>query len=185
MTSLDRYPVLTDQTLAEISHQQVIDVAFERIDLAAWLFSMPSAEYVRCCEPDHIAYGVSTTDDGRPVSLLVEKVGEDLLVQQYVAQIHRPECCELVAVADVFLASGTRTSAKLTWTMSVAAVDDLRSLYTNAFVARPTDAFLQYIELAGIPFAMAAAAFQAAGDDHARRETPAFAASIQRHAAGR
>ena len=33
-----------------------------------WLFNLPEAEYQRCCPPDHIAAGATSTDNGRRMS---------------------------------------------------------------------------------------------------------------------
>ena len=54
--------------------------------------------------------------------------------------------------------------------------------YTNSVTATPTEEFLDFIKQHGISFEQAAAARQAAGADHNRRETPLFAESIARKA---
>ena len=56
---------------------------------------------------------------------------------------------------------------------------------TNHVVATPTDEFLAFISKHGISFEQAAAARQAAGGDHNRRETPHYAESIARRALAR
>lgn len=175
----------SDRKLIESSFREVIDVAFERIDLAEWLFSLPRAEYARCCAPDHLACATSMSGDGQPLSLAVETIGDDVLVQQYVARIHRPDRCELVSVCEVLLPGGDRTRMHVTWTLAIQAVDDTRSAYSNSIVTLATNEFLQYLDRAGAPFVKAAAQQQAATDDHNRRETPGFAASIARHSVGR
>jgi len=57
-----------------------------------------------------------------------------------------------------------------------------RTRYTNRVTARPTNAFMDFLAEHGIAFEDAAAARQAAGSDHNRRETPMFAESIARKA---
>ncbi len=180
--SVDGDCVVTHRKLSESSHHHVIDVAFERVDLAGWLFSLPSAEYVRLCPPDHLACGTTTTDDGEPMAIAVESIGGTLMVQQYVAQIHRVDRCELVSHSAVFPPSGGRTTTQVTWTLSVEALDDTRSVCTNSVVAHATLDFLRHLERSGESFAEAAAARQAAVDEHERREALAVAASITRRA---
>jgi hypothetical protein len=62
-----------------------IDVPIEQIDIADWHLALPEAEYQRCCGPDHIVTGATTTDDGRRMSINVEMIGTGLAVQHYVA----------------------------------------------------------------------------------------------------
>ncbi len=49
--SADGDRVLTDRKLSESAYDHVIDVPFEQVDIAGWLFSLPNAEYERCCAP--------------------------------------------------------------------------------------------------------------------------------------
>jgi hypothetical protein len=183
----DGHRVLTDRKLSESTDQRVIDVPFERVDLAGWLFSLASVEFQRCCAPDHIAYGFTTTEDGRPLPVVVELIGGALLVEPFEALVHRSDCCELVSLADVRLPTGWRTRAQITWTASVEALDDDRSTYTNAVTAYATEDFLRVLERTDTPFEVLAATQQAASTDHSDRETPGYAESVARwaHAAGR
>ena len=52
--------------------------------------------------------------------------------------------------------------------------------YINSVTATPTEEFFDFIKQHGISFEQAAAARQAAGGDHNRRETPLFGESIAR-----
>jgi hypothetical protein len=52
----------------------VINAPIARVDIADWLFLLPDAEYQRCAPGQHIAAGVTTTDDGRPMSINVEQI---------------------------------------------------------------------------------------------------------------
>jgi hypothetical protein len=65
---------------------------------------------------------------------------------------------------------------------SVKPINSTRCEYTNSVTATPTEEFLDFIKQHGISFEQAAAARQAAGADHNRRETPLFAESIARKA---
>jgi len=46
--------ILTEKILSQSAYTADIDVAFEKVDIADWLFTLPEAEYLRCCPPDHI-----------------------------------------------------------------------------------------------------------------------------------
>ncbi|HZD15439.1 MAG TPA: hypothetical protein VE196_10030, partial [Pseudonocardiaceae bacterium] len=72
--------VMPDMILAQSVVTAPIDVPIEAIDIAAWLRNLPDKEYQRCAPPDHKAAGYTTTDDGRPMSVNVEMIGDRLIV---------------------------------------------------------------------------------------------------------
>jgi hypothetical protein len=172
--------VLIDRKLSETSLEHVIDASFERLDVAGWLFALPNAEFQRCCAPDHVAYGATTTDDGQPMAITVEVIGGLLLIHQYVALVHRPDRCELVSLSDVRPSTGGCTKCQVTWVLSVETLDDDRSTYSNTVVVHATEDFMRFLDRTGTAFDQAAAARQAAASDHNRRETPRCAESIAR-----
>lgn len=173
-----------DQILSQSAYSHEIDVPLASIDIADWLFTLPEAEYQRCCAPDHIAAGTTTTDDGRCMSINVEMIGSGLVVQHYVAEEARPDYVRMNSISDVFTANG-RTQVNVLWELIAEDAGHGRTRYTNRVTARPTDVFLDFLGEHGIAFQDAAAARQAAGSDHNRRETPMFAESIARHALAR
>ncbi len=170
-----------DTILSQSAYSAEIGVPLEKIDIADWLFNLPEAEYLRCCPPDHIAAGVTWTDDGRRMSINVEQIGSGLVVQHYVAEVAEPTYCRMNSISDVFTANG-RTQVNVVWELIAEKIDDSRTRYTNKVTAHPTDAFMRFIEYHGVAYEGAAAARQAAGGDHNSRETPLFAASIARRA---
>jgi hypothetical protein len=170
-----------DTILSQSAYSAEIDVPLEKIDIADWLFNLPEAEYLRCCPPDHIAAGVTWTDDGRRMSINVEQIGLGLVVQHYVAEIAEPTYCRMNSISDVFTANG-RTQVNVIWELMAEKIDDHRTRYTNKVTAHPTDAFMTFIKDHGVSYEDAAAARQSAGGDHNSRETPLFAASIARRA---
>lgn len=175
---------LTDLVLSQSAFTAEIDVPFGKIDIADWLFTLPEAEYQRCCPPDHIAAGTTTTDDGRRMSINVEMIGTGLVVQHYVADEARPDYVRMNSISDVFTAAG-RTQVNVVWELIAEDMGEGRTRYTNRVTSHPTDAFMTFIAEHGQTFEQAAAARQAASGDHNRRETPLFAASIGRHASAR
>jgi len=172
---------LVDRILSHSAYSAEIDVPLAAIDIADWLFTLPEAEYLRCCAPDHIAAGVTTTEDGRRMSINVEMIGTGLVVQHYIAEDAGATYCRMNSISDVFTPQG-RTQVNVVWELMAEAIDDTRTRYTNRVTAHPTDHFMAFIAERGLDYADVAAARQAAGGDHNRRETPLFAASIARHA---
>lgn len=175
--------VLTDTILSKSAFSAEIDVPIEKIDIADWLFNLAEAEYQRCCPPDHIAAGSTVTDDGRRMSINVEMIGTGLVVQHYVAEEATPTYCRMNSISDVFTANG-RTQVNVIWELIAEPIEGGRTRYTNSVTAHPTDAFMAFIAEHGVSYEDAAAARQAAGGDHNKRETPLFAASIARKALG-
>ncbi|MGM4894051.1 hypothetical protein [Tardiphaga sp. 839_C3_N1_4] len=173
--------ILLDQILSQSAYSSEIDVPIEKIDIADWLFNLPEAEYQRCCPPDHISAGTTSTDDGRRMSINVEQIGVGLVIQHYVAEQATPTYCRMNSLSDVFTASG-RTQVNVIWELIAEPLDAGRTRYTNRVTCHPTDAFMAFIAEHGQTFEQAAAARQAAGGDHNSRETPLFAASIARKA---
>lgn len=170
-----------EQKLSESTYHAVINAPMERVDIAGWLFSLPEAEYQRCAPPDHIAAGYTTTDDGRPMSINVEQIGDGLVVQHYVGEIVGPHHCRMVSLSDVYTAQG-RTKVRIIWDLSVKPIDEGRCEYTNSVLALTTAEFLDFIDLHSITLQQAAATRQVASADHNSRETPLFAQSIERRA---
>ncbi|MGY1694668.1 MULTISPECIES: hypothetical protein [unclassified Geodermatophilus] len=173
--------VLEDKVLTEAVYTATIDAPIEKIDIARWLFTLPDAEYQRCAPPDHKAAGYTTTDDGRPMSINVEMIGTGLTIQHYVAQVAEKHHCHMVSLSDVLTPAGW-TTTQVTWCLQAEAVDSSTSTYTNTVTSHPTAEFMQFIEAQGQSWEDAARARQAATDDHCRRETPLYAASIGRYA---
>lgn len=175
---------LNDLLLSQSAYSAEIDVPLEKVDIADWLFTLPEAEYLRCCSPDHIAAGTTTTDDGRRMSINVEMIGSGLVIQHYVAEEATASYCRMNSISDVFTPAG-RTEVNVVWELIAEAIDGGRTRYTNRVTSHPTDAFMDFIAAHGQTFEQAAAARQAASGDHNRRETPLFAASIARRALGK
>jgi len=176
--------IITDKQLSVSAVSAVIHAPIEKVDIADWLFNLPEAEYQRCCAPDHISAGTTTTDDGKRMSINVEMIGQTLMVQHYVAEVATPTLCRMVSTSDAFTPNG-RTRVQVIWTLSVKKIDHQTCEYTNSVVAHPTQEFLDFIDKHGMPFEEAANARQRDGGDHNSRETPLFAASIERRALAR
>jgi hypothetical protein len=173
--------IISDKQLSSSAFSHVINAPIEKVDIADWLFKLSVAEYQRCCPPDHIACGATSTDDGKPMSIHVEMIGRTLMIQHYVAETATPTFCRMVSVSDAFTPNG-RTRVQVIWTLSVKRIDDKSCEYTNSVVAHPTAQFMKFIAEHKISFENAVVAPQRFGRDHNRRETPLLAASIERKA---
>jgi hypothetical protein len=169
---------MSDQILSQSAYTAVINAPIDWVDIADWLLNLPEAEYQRCAPPDHIAAGYITTDDGRPISINVEQIGEGLVIQHYLGEVTEKHHCHMVSHSDVFTPHG-RTKAQVIWDLSVKPIDNEHCEYTNSVLGRTTPGFLTFIEKHGITFEQAAAARQAASSDHNSRETLLFAKSIE------
>jgi len=175
--------ILSDRQLSDSTFSTTIHAPMEKVDIAAWLFNLPEAEYCRCCAPDHISCASTTTQDGRPMSVNVEMVGKTLMIQHYVAELASPSLCRMVSISDAFTPNG-RTRMQVIWTLGVEKIDDRSCRYTNNLVVHPTQEFMKFIAADRIGFEQAAEARQHAGCNHNRRETPLIAASIESAALG-
>lgn len=173
--------VRNDLILSQSAFSHVIDVDYDTVDIAQWLFALPDAEYQRCAPPDHIAAGATWTDDGKRMSINVEMIGSGLVVQHYVGEVTEPGYCKMVSISDVFTPHG-RTKVQVIWELKAKRLADGKTEYTNAVTSHPTDDFLAFIEKNGLTFEQAAKDRQSASGDHNRRETPLFAESIARAA---
>lgn len=111
----------TDRTLSLSTVTHIIKGPLEKVNIADWLFNLPDAEYQRCSHA-HIAAGHTTSDDGRPMSINVETIGEALIVQHFVAQILEPHFCRLTSISDAITMKG-RTKVHLLWELSAKKID--------------------------------------------------------------
>ena len=173
--------VRSDLLLARSAFHARINAPADNVDIGKWLLGIPDAEYQRCAPPDHIAAGYTTTDDGRPMSINVEKVGDSLIVEHYVGEIVGKLHCKMVSISDVFTETGARTNMQVTWELT-AEPDGDGLAFTNEVIVRPTDDFLAFLDSAGLTLEQAAAAHASASATHNALETPRFAASIERAA---
>jgi hypothetical protein len=166
--------------LSASSVSGIINAPLNKIDIADWLLNLPDAEYQRC-SVNHIGAGVSVTLDGQPMSINVERIGNALVIQHYVATVHQADYCRMLSVSDTITASG-RSTVQVLWELKAERIDDETSRYTNTIHATATPEFLEFIEAHSISLEDAARSRQEASDLHNREETPNFAKSIENKA---
>jgi len=175
--------VLVDMEISNSVWSQTLNAPIEKVDIASWLLGLPEGEFRRCCLPDHISCGTNSTDDGSPMVINVETIGHALMVQRYVVEIATPSLCRLVSVSEAFTPNG-RTHVQVEWTLSVKRINENTCDFVNRTTVHPTAEFMDFIAQHKIKFKDAAAARQHVEGEHNRRETPLFAASIERMALG-
>src|SRR5271156_6890556 len=169
-----------DQTLSLSTVTATILAPIENVNIADWLLHLPDAEYQRCSHA-HIAGGSSTRDDGRPMSINVETIGDAFVVQHYVAEIQEPHFCRMVSISDSISPTG-RTKLQVVWELSVKKIDEKSCEYTNHIHSTAVDQTLAFLKEHNIPFESARTARQQASHAHNQEETPKFAKSIERKA---
>ena len=171
-----------DYTLSLSTVTATIHAPIEKVNIADWVLHLPDAEYQRCSTA-HIAAGATTTDDGRPMSINVETIGDAFVVQHYVAEVQEPHFCRMVSISDSISPAG-RTKLQVVWELSAKKVDDHTCEYTNHIHSTATDQTLTFFKEHGIPFEKAHAVRQQASHAHNQEETPKFAKSIEQKALG-
>jgi putative intracellular protease/amidase len=169
-----------DRTLSQSIVTATIQAPIEKVNIADWLLHLPDAEYQRCSTA-HIAGGSSTSDNGRPMSINVETIGDAFVVQHYVAEIHEPHFCRMVSISDSVSPAG-RTKLQVVWELTVKKIDEQSCEYTNHVHSTAIDQTLEFFKAHNISFETARDARQRASHVHNQEETPKFAKSIERKA---
>jgi len=100
---------MSDTIITESTSTAIINAPIEFVDIADWVFTLPDAEYQRCSTA-HIAAGFTTSDDGRRMSLNVETIGGNLMVQHYVEDIGEKHHVRLLSTSDVIGPNGRTKS---------------------------------------------------------------------------
>ena len=168
---------MSDTIITESTSTAVIQAPIEFVDIADWVFTLPDAEYQRC-SPAHIAAGFTTSDDGRRMSLNVETIGGNLMVQHYVEDIAERHHVRLLSTSDV-IGPGGRTKSGVVWELSVRALDANRCELSNHVIGKTTPEYWENLGRSGVPFEVARQAQDIASAAHNAQETPLFAKSME------
>src|SRR5271169_4870679 len=162
------------------SFSATIHAPIETVDVPAWCFGLSEAEY-QSCSPAHCSAGLTTTPDGRRMSINVEVLGGSPMVQHYVEEIAEPHHLRLVSSSDIFTPTG-RIKVSVIWDLSVKKIDANTCEFTNEVHSSFTPELLDSLAKQGIPREVFQAARRPISEAHNRQETPLFAKSIERHA---
>lgn len=171
---------MNDREIVDSSFSTIIKAPIGKLDIPTWAFALPESEY-QGCSPAHISAGFTTAPDGRRMSINVETIGGSLMVQHYVEQLGDKDHLILDSISDVFTPNG-RTTIQVIWELSVKAVDEQSSEFTNRVRSFATDEMLTLLGRQGIPFEVFRTQRQPMSIAHNRAETPFFAASLERSA---
>lgn len=169
------------EVISENSVSVVINAPIEKIDLATWLFTLKSHEY-QACSAAHIAAGTSVSADNKRMSINVERVADNLLIQHYVEEIGGRDLCRVVSVSDSFSPAGN-TKLGITWELKVVKLTEASCEFSNRVLVSMTDAFSTMLKAAGITDLAPVKATM--GNNvlaHNQEETPLFAKDIERKA---
>src|SRR5277367_2527543 len=169
-----------DRTLSLSTVTATIQAPIEKVNVSDWLLHLPDAEYQRCSHA-HIAGASSTSDDGRPMSINVETIGDAFVVQHYIAEVHEPHFCRMVSISDSISPAG-RTKLQVIWELSVKKTGDNSCEFTNHIHSSAIDQTLEFLRARNISFETARDARQRASQAHNQEETLKFAKSIERKA---
>jgi hypothetical protein len=174
------YAEMEDNTLVQSSFSTTIHAPIEKVDIPTWCFGLSESEY-QSCSPAHVSAGVTTAPNGRRMSINVEVLGGNPMVQHYVEEIAEPDHLRLVSNSDVFTPTG-RIKVGVIWDLSVKKLDGNTCEFTNEVHSSFTPELLDSLAKQGIPREAFQSARRPVSEAHNRQETPLFAKSIERHA---
>lgn len=164
--------------LAESTATAIIHCAAEKINLAEWLFTLKDHEYQSCSEA-HIAGGVSSSKDGKRMSINVEKISDNLLVQHYIEEIGGRNHCKVNSVSDSISSLGT-TKLGITWELKVVALNNESCEFSNRVIVNATTEFLALLKSHNITdLAIVKSQMKQNVMLHNQEETPLFAKDIE------
>ena len=79
---------MEDNTQVQSSFSATIHAPIETVDIPVWCFGLSESEY-QSCSPAHVSAALTTAPDGRRMSINVEVLGGNPMVQHYVEEIAR------------------------------------------------------------------------------------------------
>lgn len=168
------------EQIVDSSFSAIINAPIEKINIPEWAFNLPESAY-QDCSPAHVSAAQTIGPDGRRMSVNVEVIGGNPMVQHYQEELSQPDHLVLTSFSDVFTPTG-RIVIHVRWELSVKPIDGNRSEFTNRVVTHATEDLVRALERQGIPFEWFKAQRQPISIAHNRQETPFFAASIERAA---
>lgn len=170
------------EQLVDSAFSATINAPFEKINIPEWAFNLSEADY-QGCSPAHVSAGKTIGPDGRRMSINVEVIGGNPMVQHYQEEVSEPHHLILTSFSDVFTPTG-RVVIHVHWELSVKKISDNQCEFTNRVITHATEDMMRGLARQGIPFEMFKAQRQPVSIDHNRGETPFFAKSIERYALG-
>jgi hypothetical protein len=156
----------------------LINAPIEMIDLTEWLFTLKSHEY-QACSSAHIAAGSSISANGKRMSINVEQVADNLLIQNYIEEIGIKDHCRLNSISDSFSPAG-KTKLGVIWEIKVEKRTDRSCEFINRVTVLMTDEFSSLLKAVGVTDLNPVKAIMEQNLwAHNLEETPLFAKNIE------
>jgi hypothetical protein len=174
---------MSQDLLVDSIRRAEIAAPMDGFDLTQWLFSLSHGEY-RACSNAHLGAAASHDADGRRISINVERIGQDVLVQHYQEDQSREAFCRVKSMTDLVTPHG-RTKLLVTWEVSLHPLAADRCEFANRIVCHATPELAAALAAQGVSLADAAAGMQNLADTHNEEETPLFARNIEDRILGR
>ncbi|MBS7254023.1 hypothetical protein [Flavobacterium branchiicola] len=164
--------------LAESTSVAIINTPLQRVDLTEWLFTLKDSEY-KACSPDHLAAGNSITADGKRMSVNVEQIAGNLLIQHYVEDISKRDHCRVQSISDSIAGAG-KTKLQIIWELKIKNINPASCELSNNVKVSATTEFLALMNSLNVTD------LQPVADEmlqnlihHNNEETPLFAKDIE------
>ncbi|UUF16408.1 MULTISPECIES: hypothetical protein [Flavobacterium] len=165
------------EILAECTAKAIIDCPAEKINITEWLFTLKDFEY-QSCSKGHIASGVSFSKEGKRMSINVEKVADNFLVQHYVEEIGSKNHCRVNSVSDSISPLGT-TKIGVTWELKIVPISNDQCELHNHVAVSATLEFLAVLKSLNITdLSLVKSQMLQNLEAHNNEETPLFANNI-------
>lgn len=169
------------EIIADLTETAIIHAKSEKIDLTAWLFTLKEHEY-RACSTGHIAAGSTSSPDGIRMSINVEMIAGNLLIQHYVQEIGERNHCRVSSVSDSFSPLG-ESKLGVTWETKVQALTEETCEFSNRVIVSSTKHFEELLKSKGMTdLSFLITEMAANARSHNQEETPAFAKDIEQKA---
>ncbi|MGX5802450.1 hypothetical protein ACWGS9_14495 [Bradyrhizobium sp. Arg314] len=135
-----------DDEIVDWSATAIINAPIGKIDIAKW-FCAPTERHGHLVA-DLLA-GLTRAPDGKRMSINVELIGGNLMVQYYVEAHASNDHFVLESHSDLFTPKGP-TAVHILWELSVKSLDAEISELTNHVRSRASQAFISVLEREGI-----------------------------------
>jgi hypothetical protein len=164
------------QVIHRVSAMSKVGAPVEALDLSAWAFHLSSDEYVSCA-PEHHGSVQAALPDGKRVFVSVETIGGSFMTHNYVEEIaERSQMRAISYSSQLWWGPVLPTVMKVTWNVRLEPLSKKDCQLRCEIVVETADEAL-----------LAAIARQPRGavdsvQAHCSRETPMFAADMERKA---
>jgi len=164
------------RVIHRVSATSKVGAPLESLDLAAWAFHLTSDEYVGCA-PEHHGSAQAALPSGKRVFVSVETIGGSFMTHDYVEEIaERSRMRAVSSSSQLWWGSAVPAAMKVSWDVRLEPVSRQSCQLSCEILVETADEAL-----------LAAMARQPAGavdsvQAHCSRETPMFAADMERKA---